>query len=105
MRERTAETARGRSIVVLTGAGVSKESGLDTFRDADGIWARVRVEDVATPEAFARPPDRVQDFYNARRRRLVGPTIAPHPAHRALAALGRRWPGPVLLVAHNTADP
>jgi len=104
MRERTAETARGRSIVVLTGAGVSKESGLDTFRDADGVWARVRVEDVATPEAFARHPDRVHAFYNARRRRLCGPTIAPNPAHRALAELERRWSGPLLLVTQNIDD-
>ncbi len=54
-----------KPIVVLTGAGISKESGLDTFRDADGIWSKVRIEDVATPEAFARDPDRVQAFYNA----------------------------------------
>jgi NAD-dependent deacetylase len=53
------------SILVLTGAGISQESGLATFRDADGIWANVRIEDVATPEAFAREPARVQAFYNA----------------------------------------
>src|SRR5262245_58554624 len=58
------------SIVILTGAGISKESGLDTFRDPDGIWARHRLEDVATPEAFARNPALVHDFYNARRRVL-----------------------------------
>ena len=55
------------NIVILTGAGISQESGLATFRDADGIWATVRLEDVATPEAFARDPARVHDFYNARR--------------------------------------
>ena len=61
-----------QSIVVLTGAGVSKESGLDTFRCADGIWSKVRLEDVATPEAFQRNPVMVQDFYNDRREKLAG---------------------------------
>src|SRR3546814_1067407 len=60
-----------RRIVILTGAGISKESGLDTFRDPDGLWARVRIEDVATPEAFARDRDRVHAFYNQRRAALV----------------------------------
>jgi len=91
----------GRAIVVLTGAGISKESGLDTFRDADGIWARVRIEDVATPEAFRRDPDRVHDFYNTRRRSLVGAEIEPNAAHRALAYLEERWPGDFLLVTQN----
>jgi len=62
---------RGADIVVLTGAGISRESGLHTFRDADGIWARHRIEDVATPEAFARDPEAVHAFYNARRRGLL----------------------------------
>ena len=92
------------SIVILTGAGISKESGLDTFRDADGIWAKVRLEDVATPEAFARDPLRVQAFYNARRRALLTATIAPNAAHRALAALERRWLGDFLLVTQNIDD-
>jgi NAD-dependent deacetylase len=92
------------SIVILTGAGISKESGLDTFRDADGIWAKVRLEDVATPEAFARDPLRVQAFYNARRRTLLTATIAPNAAHRALAALERRWLGDFLLVTQNIDD-
>lgn len=89
------------SIVVLTGAGISKESGLDTFRCADGIWNRVRLEDVATPEGFARDPDRVQAFYNARRRGLLAAEVAPNPAHLALARLEREWPGEVLLVTQN----
>jgi NAD-dependent deacetylase len=92
------------SIVVLTGAGISKESGLDTFRDKDGIWAKVRLEDVATPEAFRRDPARVHAFYNGRRRNLQGPHIAPNAAHRALAALERRLPGEVLLVTQNIDD-
>ena len=93
-----------RSIVILTGAGISKESGLATFRDADGIWATVRIEDVATPEAYARDPVRVQEFYNARRRSLVDSTVTPNAAHRALADLETRWPGEVLIVTQNIDD-
>ncbi|MFI5024081.1 MAG: Sir2 family NAD+-dependent deacetylase [Alphaproteobacteria bacterium] len=95
---------RRPSIVVLTGAGISKESGLDTFRDADGIWAKVRLEDVATPEAFARQPRQVHAFYNARRKALRNPNIQPNAAHRALAALEAGWPGEFLLVTQNIDD-
>ena len=91
-------------IVILTGAGISKESGLHTFRDADGIWATVRIEDVATPEAFARNPERVQEFYNVRRRGLLNPNIQPNAAHRALARLEAEWPADVLLVTQNIDD-
>jgi NAD-dependent deacetylase len=91
-------------IVVLTGAGISRESGLATFRDADGIWARVRIEDVATPEAFARDPDRVHAFYNARRRQVVDPAVQPNAAHHALARLARAWPGGVTVVTQNVDD-
>jgi len=90
------------SIVVLTGAGISKESGLDTFRDADGIWTRVSLEDVATPEGFARDPVLVHDFYNARRSSL--PEVEPNAAHVALARLEREWPGDVLIVTQNIDD-
>ena len=93
-----------RHIVVLTGAGISKESGLDTFRDADGIWAKVRVEDVATPEAFARDPVAVHAFYNARRSRLAGVGVHPNAAHEALARLAGEWPGRVLVVTQNIDD-
>jgi NAD-dependent deacetylase len=92
------------SIVVLTGAGISKESGLATFRDADGIWAKVRLEDVATPEAFAAAPSRVHDFYNARRRQLLAESVVPNAAHAALARLERAWPGPVTVVTQNIDD-
>ncbi|RKQ70338.1 Sir2 family NAD+-dependent deacetylase [Oceanibaculum indicum] len=92
------------SIVILTGAGISKESGLDTFRDADGIWSRVRIEDVATPQAFRDNPLRVHDFYNARRQQLLESNIQPNPAHLALARLQRDWPGEVLLVTQNIDD-
>jgi len=91
-------------IVILTGAGISKESGLATFRDADGIWATVRIEDVATPEAFARDPARVQAFYNHRRAGLLDPEIQPNAAHVALARLQREWPGEVMLVTQNIDD-
>ncbi len=90
-----------RDIVILTGAGISKESGLDTFRDADGIWAKVRVEDVATPEAFARDPEMVHAFYSARRQGLLSGNVAPNAAHKALARLEAEWPGEVLLVTQN----
>ncbi|HWA43763.1 MAG TPA: Sir2 family NAD+-dependent deacetylase [Hypericibacter adhaerens] len=94
------------NIVILTGAGISKESGLETFRDADGIWSRVRVEDVATPEGFARDPVLVHSFYNARRRQLLANEVAPNPAHRALARLERAWEGAgeFLLVTQNIDD-
>ncbi len=91
-------------IVVLTGAGISKESGLATFRDADGIWATVRIEDVATPEAYGRDPERVLGFYNARRRGLIGDNIRPNAAHAALARLEAEWPGDFLLVTQNIDD-
>jgi len=87
---------------VLTGAGVSAESGLATFRGADGTWNSVRIEDVATPQAFARDPDRVHAFYNARRAQAA--RAQPNAAHRALARLQAEWPGPVLLVTQNVDD-
>ncbi|WP_410954133.1 Sir2 family NAD-dependent protein deacetylase, partial [Pseudomonas aeruginosa] len=74
-------------VVVLTGAGISAESGIKTFRAADGLWEEHRVEDVATPEGFARDPALVQAFYNARRRQLQSPEITPNAAHLALARL------------------
>jgi len=91
-------------IVILTGAGISRESGLATFRDADGLWAKVRIEDVATPEAFARDPARVQGFYDARRAQIRDPAIQPNAAHRALAELDATWPGEFLLVTQNVDD-
>ncbi len=91
-------------IVILTGAGISRESGLATFRDPDGIWAQVRLEDVATPEAFRRNPGRVQAFYNARRAALADPAIAPNAAHAALARLERDYQGDVLIVTQNVDD-
>nr|NUR38204.1 NAD-dependent deacylase [Sphingomonas sp.] len=90
------------NIVVLTGAGVSAESGLATFRGADGLWEGHRVEDVATPEAFRRDPALVHAFYDARRERLG--SVEPNAAHRALARLDAEWPGELLLVTQNVDD-
>lgn len=87
-------------IVLLTGAGISQESGLSTFRDADGIWTSVPIDEVATPEAFARDPARVNAFYNSRRRKLMGSEIAPNPAHLAIARLQQALPD-VVLVTQN----
>lgn len=92
------------SIVVLTGAGISKESGLDTFRCAGGIWTRVSLEDVATPEGFARDPGMVHAFYNDRRRQLADGDARPNAAHLALARLEAEWPGEVLVVTQNIDD-
>ena len=91
-------------IVVLTGAGISKESGLDTFRDKGGIWEKVSIEEVATPEAFAANPERVQQFYNDRRRQLTQDRPEPNAGHDALARLEREWPGEVLVVTQNIDD-
>ncbi len=74
------------NVLVLTGAGISAESGIPTFRDQGGLWEGYRAEDVATPQAFARHPELVQAFYNFRRRNLLDPKIQPNAAHHALAA-------------------
>ncbi|EGT5659383.1 NAD-dependent protein deacylase [Cronobacter dublinensis subsp. dublinensis] len=88
-------------VVVLTGAGISAESGIRTFRAADGLWEEHRVEDVATPEGFARNPQLVQDFYNARRRQLQQPEIKPNAAHLALARLEEAFGDRFLLITQN----
>ena len=90
------------NIVILTGAGISAESGLSTFRDAGGLWAQHRIEDVATPEAFARDPELVQRFYNLRRRELA--RVAPNAAHKALARLESELDGELLVVTQNVDD-
>ena len=91
-----------RDIVVLTGAGISAESGLATFRGPDGLWEGHRVEDVCTPEALARDPATVLRFYDDRRAALA--TVAPNPAHAALARLDREWPGGLTIVTQNVDD-
>ena len=89
-------------IVILTGAGISAESGIETFRASDGLWAQHRVEDVATPEGFMRDPALVVDFYNARRRQAA--EVEPNAAHRALAELERQHRGEVVVITQNVDD-
>ncbi|HEX7875208.1 MAG TPA: NAD-dependent deacylase [Sphingobium sp.] len=91
-----------RNIMILTGAGISAESGLATFRGPDGLWEGHRVEDVCTPEALARNPTLVHRFYDERRAKLR--EVAPNPAHKALAALDAHWPGELLVVTQNVDD-
>ncbi|AKJ42040.1 Sir2 family NAD+-dependent deacetylase [Pragia fontium] len=89
------------SVVVLTGAGISAESGIRTFRASDGLWEDHRIEDVATPEGFEANPELVQAFYNARRRQLISPEILPNDAHKALAKLEDLLGNKFLLVTQN----
>ena len=91
-----------QNIVILTGAGISAESGVATFRGPGGLWEGHRVEDVATPEAYVRDPDLVLGFYDARRAALDG--VAPNPAHHALGRLDAAWPGDLLIVTQNVDD-
>lgn len=90
-----------KNIVILTGAGISAESGIRTFRDQNGLWEEHRIEDVATPEAFARNPALVQRFYNLRRAQLKSNDVQPNAAHFALAELEAAWEGNFLLVTQN----
>lgn len=90
-----------KNIVILTGAGISAESGIRTFRDQNGLWEEHRIEDVATPEAFHRDPALVQRFYNARRAQLKDSQVQPNAAHLALAELEKHWEGDFLLVTQN----
>ncbi len=88
-----------KKIVILTGAGISAESGLGTFRDEGGLWAQHAIEDVATPEGFARNPKLVHDFYNARRAQAA--KAKPNAAHFALARLEAAFEGEVLVITQN----
>jgi NAD-dependent deacetylase len=93
------------NVVVLTGAGISQESGIPTFRGAGGLWEGRRVEEVASPEGFRTNPQLVHEFYNLRRRQLQGPAVAPNAAHRALAEFERRWSvGTFTLITQNVDD-
>jgi len=90
-----------KKVVIFTGAGVSKESGIDTFRDSkDGLWDNFKVDEVATPEGWARDRSKVLDFYNARRRQL--PTVQPNDAHKALVTLESEYE--VTIVTQNVDD-
>ena len=90
-----------RNIVILTGAGISAESGIQTFRAQDGLWENHKIEDVATPEGFQRDPDLVQAFYNKRRKGLQSPDIEPNAAHKALGELEKRLDGKVTIITQN----
>lgn len=90
------------SIVILTGAGVSVESGIPSFRDRNGIWSKIDYRDYATPEGFARNPGKVLDFYNKRRRNMAN--VYPNEAHHALARLEGAFKGDFLLVTQNIDD-
>jgi len=91
-----------RNIVILTGAGISAESGIDTFRSEGGLWEQHRIEDVATPEGFARNPELVLGFYDMRRQALAN--VEPNDAHRGLARLEREFSGELLIVTQNVDD-
>lgn len=97
---------RYRCITILTGAGISAESGIPTFRDANGLWCSHRVEDVASPDAFLTNPALVQQFYNERRRGLLASAVRPNRAHAALAHLQRSLGGgtKVVVVTQNVDD-
>ncbi len=90
-----------RNIVILTGAGISAESGIQTFRAQDGLWENHKIEDVATPEGFQRDPDLVQAFYNKRRKGLQSPDIEANAAHKALGELEKRLDGKVTIITQN----
>ncbi|MBE7215771.1 NAD-dependent protein deacylase [Shewanella benthica] len=93
-----------RQIVILTGAGISAESGLRTFRDQDGLWEEHKIEDVATPEGYARDPELVDRFYNTRWSQLHSGDVEPNAGHDALARLEREFDGELLVVTQNIDD-
>ncbi len=100
--ERPMQIRATRNIVILTGAGISAESGIGTFRGPGGLWEGHRVEDVCTPEALAADPELIHRFYDLRRAALAG--VSPNSAHEALARLDREWPGALLIVTQNVDD-
>ena len=89
-----------KTIVILTGAGISAESGISTFRDNNGLWKQYRFEEVASPDAWARDPEMVMDFYNMRRKQLLA--VEPNPAHNALAGLEKKFR--VKIITQNVDD-
>ena len=93
---------QGKNTVILTGAGISSESGLKTFRDANGLWEGYRIEDVATPEAFMANPEMVHKFYNMRRQQLL--TVQPNSAHFALAKFEEIHANDFLIITQNVDD-
>ncbi|MCC3861503.1 NAD-dependent deacylase [Pseudemcibacter aquimaris] len=98
------EISKDTPIVILTGAGISQESGLATFRGEGGLWKGIRVEEVASPVAFENQPDVVHSFYNKRKEKLLAPSVQPNDAHFAIKRLQDEWPGGVTLVTQNVDD-
>lgn len=92
------------NIVILTGAGISAESGIKTFRDADGLWENHPIEEVASPEGFARNPKLVYNFYNARRQQLNSDEVRPNLGHEAIAKLVNEFSGNCQLITQNVDD-
>ena len=90
-----------KNIFILTGSGVSKESGIQTFREKDGLWDNFRIEDVCTIEAFIKNPQFVNDFYNQRKKKMNDLKVKPNPAHEKIANLENKWQGEFLLVTQN----
>jgi NAD-dependent deacetylase len=89
------------NLFILTGAGVSKESGIKTFREKDGFWENYKIEDVCTVEAFIKDPNLVNNFYNERRSSIIDQKILPNEAHYQLAKLEKKWKGNFILVTQN----
>ena len=89
-----------KNIFILTGAGVSKESGIQTFREKDGLWDNYKIEDVCTINAFIKNPQFVNDFYN-QRKKMNNSKIKPNSAHQEIAKLENKWQGEFLLVTQN----
>jgi NAD-dependent deacetylase len=100
----TLRSKKIKNIVILTGAGISAESGIQTFRASDGLWENHRIEDVATPDGFRRNPSLVYKFYNERRKKLLSPEIAPNNAHFAITHLEQNFPGTVTTITQNVDD-
>lgn len=92
------------SIVILTGSGISAESGIPTFRDTNGLWKKYRFEELASPQAFAQNPDLVHEFYNMRRAKLTESNIEPNPAHHAITKLQENWQGSLTIITQNVDD-
>lgn len=90
-----------KNIFILTGAGISKESGINTFREKDGLWDNYRIEDVCTVNAFKKNPDLVNKFYNERKKKLENPKIKPNAAHFSLAELEKNCQKDFILVTQN----
>ncbi len=93
-----------KNVFILTGAGISKESGINTFREKDGLWDNYKIEDVCTVEAFKKNPELVNNFYNERKRNLSNPKIKPNAAHLALAEFEKNCEKNFLIVTQNIDD-